>query len=36
EMQVYNDLPHLLLPVITDAKKASLALNWACTEMDRR
>ena len=36
EMQVYNDLPHLLLPVITDAKKASLALGWACTEMDRR
>lgn len=36
EMQVYNGLPHLLLPVITDPKKASLALNWACTEMDKR
>lgn len=36
EMQVYKGLPHLLLPVITDPKKASLALNWACQEMDRR
>ncbi len=36
ELQPYNDVPHLLLPVITDAKKATMALDWVCTEMDER
>ncbi len=36
ELSLYNDIPHLLLPVVTDAKKASLALQWAVDEMERR
>lgn len=36
ELAPYNDIPHLLLPVVTEAKKASLALNWAVAEMERR
>lgn len=36
ELSVYNGIPHLLLPVVTDPKKASAALLWACDEMDRR
>ncbi len=36
ELSVYNGIPHLLIPVVTDAKKASFALNWAVTEMEKR
>ncbi|MCS6985514.1 MAG: DNA translocase FtsK [Leptospiraceae bacterium] len=36
ELSHYNDIPHLLHPVITDAQKAVLALNWAVEEMERR
>jgi len=36
ELKVYEGIPHLLMPVITEAPKASLALKWACYEMDRR
>ncbi|MFG1493894.1 DNA translocase FtsK [Halobacteriovorax sp. ZH4_bin.1] len=36
EMALYAKLPHLLMPVVTDAKTASIALLWACQEMDRR
>lgn len=36
ELAPYNDIPHLLLPVVTEPKKASLALNWAVNEMERR
>jgi DNA segregation ATPase FtsK/SpoIIIE, S-DNA-T family len=36
ELSLYNDIPHLLLPVVTDARKASLALAWAVDEMERR
>jgi len=36
ELSQYNDIPHLLHPVIADAQKAILALNWAVEEMDRR
>ena len=36
ELQPYNEVPHLLLPVISDAKKATLALDWVCQEMDER
>lgn len=36
ELSNYNGIPHLLIPVVTDPKKASGALNWAVTEMDRR
>ena len=36
ELMPFNGLPHLLCPVITDAKKASLALNWVVNEMEER
>lgn len=36
ELTLYNKIPHLLTSVITDAKKAILALKWAAKEMDRR
>lgn len=35
-MSVYNGIPHLMIPVVTDAKKACAALNWAVTEMNDR
>ena len=36
EMNIYNGLPHLLVPVVSDPKKAAGALHWAVTEMERR
>lgn len=36
ELPIYNDIPHLLTPVITDPKKTVQALRWATREMDRR
>jgi S-DNA-T family DNA segregation ATPase FtsK/SpoIIIE len=36
ELTVYNSIPHLLTPVITDAKKCILALKWLAKEMERR
>jgi S-DNA-T family DNA segregation ATPase FtsK/SpoIIIE len=36
ELSIYNKIPHLLTPVVTDAKKAKFALNWAVEEMTRR
>lgn len=36
ELSIYNGIPHLLIPVVTDPKKASGALNWAVAEMTNR
>jgi len=36
EMKVYNDLPHMLIPVVTDPKKVPGALKWLLIEMERR
>lgn len=36
ELSMYNSVPHLLIPVVTDPKKASQALNWAVAEMENR
>ena len=36
ELSIYNGIPHLLIPVVTDPKKASAALHWAVSEMESR
>ena len=36
ELSVYNGIPHLMIPVVTDQKKAAGALNWAVAEMEKR
>ena len=36
EMQVYNSIPHLVVPVVTDPKKVMLALRWVINEMENR
>lgn len=36
ELKIYEGIPHLLMPVITEPDKASMALKWATSEMDRR
>ncbi len=36
ELSIYNDIPHLLTPVVTDPKKAVIALKWAVKEMENR
>jgi S-DNA-T family DNA segregation ATPase FtsK/SpoIIIE len=36
ELSAYEDIPHLLLPVVTDSQKAARALQWAVDEMERR
>jgi len=36
ELNIYNGIPHLLIPIITDASKAIKVLNWAISEMEKR
>ena len=36
ELANYNGIPHLLIPVVTDPKKAANALNWAVVEMNKK
>lgn len=36
ELSIYNGIPHLLIPVVTDPKKAAFSLNWAVQEMTKR
>jgi S-DNA-T family DNA segregation ATPase FtsK/SpoIIIE len=36
ELSIFNDIPHLITPVVTDPKKAAAALNWLITEMEER
>ncbi|MEM6910141.1 MAG: DNA translocase FtsK [Verrucomicrobiota bacterium] len=36
EMQIYNDLPHLIAPVVTEPKKVLMGLRWVINEMERR
>ncbi len=36
ELSIYNGIPHLMIPVVTDPKKASAALQWAVSEMEQR
>lgn len=36
ELGIYNGIPHLLIPVVTDSRKAAGALNWAVSEMEKR
>ncbi len=36
ELSIYEDIPHLLLPVVTDPKKAAMSLKWVIDEMERR
>ena len=36
ELSIYNDIPHLLTPVVTEPKRAIVALKWAVREMERR
>jgi DNA segregation ATPase FtsK/SpoIIIE, S-DNA-T family len=36
ELSVYNDIPHLLTPVVTEPRKSIIALKWVCNEMERR
>lgn len=36
ELSIFNDIPHLITPVVTDPKKASLALSWLINEMNER
>lgn len=36
ELSIYNGIPHLAIPVVTNPKKASFSLNWAISEMERR
>ncbi|MDO5036832.1 MAG: DNA translocase FtsK [Tissierellia bacterium] len=36
ELNIYNKIPHLLIPVVTDPKKAAFALSWAVDEMEKR
>ena len=36
ELSIYNGIPHLLIPVVTEPKKATSALNWAVNEMEKR
>ncbi len=36
ELSIYNDIPHMVMPVIDDPKRAAAALKWAVAEMERR